>query len=80
MEELEVLSEYMLIVSRIYEKVVYCVYMGDGISDLFDSTIGIKQGYPLSTTLFGLCIDEFEQMVAKFVKEEGIVTAKTRIC
>ena len=27
---------------------------------------------PLSPTLFGLCIDELEEMVVKFVKEEGI--------
>jgi hypothetical protein len=32
----------------------------------------VKQGYPLSPTLFGLCINELEQMITKFVKDEGI--------
>ena len=38
----------------------------------FNSTIGVKKECPLSPTLFGLCIDELEEMVAKFVKEEGV--------
>ena len=60
MEELEMPSEYMLAISRIYEKVICCVHMSDKLSNLFNSTIGVKQGYPLSPTLFGLCIDELE--------------------
>ena len=32
----------------------------------------VEQGYPLSPTLFGLCIDEVDQMVAKFVNEESV--------
>ena len=46
--------------------------MSDRLSNIFNSTIGVYQGYILSLTLFGLCIDEFEEMVAKFVKEEGV--------
>ena len=46
--------------------------MDEGLSYSFTSTIGVKPGCPLSPTLFGLCIDELEQMVIKFIKEEGI--------
>ena len=46
--------------------------MGKDISIFFNSTIIVKQRCSLSTTLFALYIDELEQMVAKFVKEEGI--------
>ena len=31
-----------------------------GLSDLIQSTIGVKQGFPLSPTLFGIYIDELE--------------------
>ena len=46
--------------------------MRDRLSDFFNSTIGVKQGCLLSSTLFGLCIDKLEEMVAKFVKEECV--------
>ena len=35
-------------------------------------TIGCKQGCSLSPIVFSLCIDNLEQMVAIFVKEDGI--------
>ena len=72
MEEFEMLSEYMLEISQIYEMVICCVCMGDRLSNFFNSTIGVEQGCPLSPTLFGLCNDELEEIVAKFVKEEGV--------
>ena len=72
MEELQVPIEFMYAISRIYEKVMCRVHMQDQISDFFASTIGVKQGCPLSPTLFGLAIDELEQMVLEFMHEEGI--------
>ena len=45
---------------------------GDRLSKKFSSTIGVKEGCPFSQTQFGLCLDELEEIVAKFVKEEGI--------
>ena len=61
-----------LAISRIYEKVICYVCMSDKLSDFFNNTIGVKQGCSRSPILFGLCIDELEEMIAKFVKEEGV--------
>ena len=59
-------------ISHIYEKVICQVHMGQKISEFFTSTIGVKQGCPLSPALFGLLIDELECMVLDFMQEEGI--------
>ena len=48
MEKLQVPSDYMHAISRIYEKVICRVHMGEKISEFFTSTIGVKQGCPLS--------------------------------
>ena len=52
---------------KIYEKVTCYVCMDNVIMFFLNNTIGVKQGFPLSPTIFGLCIDELERMVAKFV-------------
>ncbi|MCO5586193.1 hypothetical protein L7F22_040132 [Adiantum nelumboides] len=72
MNKLQVPDEYMHAISCVYEKVVCQVRMGEGISKFFTSTIGVKQGCPLSPTLFGLLIDELEHMVPEFMQQEGI--------
>ena len=63
-------TECMLTIFRIYEKVIYCKYKGTEILDYFNCTIGLKKGCPISPIIFGACIDELEQMAAKFIKEE----------
>eukprot|EP00250_Pteridium_aquilinum_P005233 c15361_g1_i1 orf=69-221(+) len=42
----------------LYEQVLGRVRCPGGLSDTIASTIGVKQGCPLSPTLFGLYIDE----------------------
>ena len=44
--------------------------MGNEISKKFNSTIGVKQRYAHSPSLFDLCIDKLEQMIARFVREK----------
>ena len=64
--------KYMHVVARLYERAVCQVHMGENISETFTSDIGVKQGCPLSPTLFGLCIDRLEQMVEEYAHQEGI--------
>ena len=44
------------------------------VSEIIQSTIGVKQGCPLSPTLFGLYIDE----IAEYLKEKGGKGAQLR--
>ena len=45
--------------------------MSDRFSNVFNNAIGGKQGYLISPILFGLCIHESKQMIAKFVTKGG---------
>ena len=42
----------------------------------FYVTKGVKQGCPLSHTLFGLCIDKLEEVVNRVAKEEELDAPK----
>ena len=57
----------------IYEKVT-CrrVCIVKEILEFFPSIIGVKQGCPFPPTLFGLCIDELENMVLEYMHQEDI--------
>ena len=61
MEELEIPLQYRATVHRLYEEVKVKIRTSAGISESFRSDIGVKQGYPLSPTLFGLYIDKLEE-------------------
>ncbi|XP_059077995.1 uncharacterized protein LOC131876576 [Cryptomeria japonica] len=61
MEELGIPAHLRAVVHRLYEEVKVKIRTHDGISTSFRSDIGVKQGCPLSPTLFGLCIDKLEE-------------------
>jgi hypothetical protein len=61
MEELGVPIHLRAAVHTLYEEVKVKIRMSTGISESFRSDIGVKQGCPLSPTLFGLYIDKLEE-------------------
>ena len=67
LQSLKVPSEMMWGIYALYEQVFGRVRCPGGISDTIASTIGVKQGCPLSPTLFGLYIDE----IADFLTRDG---------
>src|ERR1700686_567889 len=61
MEELGVPKHLRVVVHRLYEEVKVKIRTSACISESFRSDIGVKQGFPLSPTLFGLYIDKLEE-------------------
>ena len=50
----------------LYESVSRKVWSSKGLSEVVASTIGVKQGCPLSHTLFGLYINEVSHYIDRF--------------
>jgi hypothetical protein len=56
-------------IMRLYESVLGRLRTVHGISDFIRSTIGVKQGCPLSPTLFGIYIDELEAFLHEHIQD-----------
>lgn len=50
-------------IRALYADVPVCVRTRQGLTPTFQSLMGVKQGCPLSPTLFGLYIDDFEAVI-----------------
>ena len=63
LEERGLSGDTLAALKSMYEKDKACVLTQEGLSDLFRCTIGVKQGCPASPLLFGLYIDQLEQLL-----------------
>ena len=54
-------------IMALFRSVVGQVHTLGGLSDQIHSAIGVKQGWPLSPTLFGMYVDE----VCDYIQREG---------
>ena len=61
LEELGVNGRMLQIIKSIYTNDSAAVRTSEGISEIFRCLLGVKQGCPLSPTLFGLYIDGLEK-------------------
>jgi hypothetical protein len=58
-------------IMRLYELVLGRLRIVHGMFDFIGSTIGVKQGCPLSPTLFGIYIDELEAFLHKHIHDNN---------
>ena len=52
------------IIYNIYEKAKSCVKVGDKISGIFNSNVGVRQGENLSPLLFAIYLSDFENFLS----------------
>ena len=57
---------------RLYEQVMCRLKTTHGFSKSFTSNMGVKQGCPLCPTLFGIYIDELEELIQEYITYGGI--------
>ncbi|MCO5558427.1 hypothetical protein L7F22_012009 [Adiantum nelumboides] len=67
--------------AHMYREVRCKIKTQEGYSQEFMSNMGVKQGCPLSPTLFGLCIDQLEEVITQCMKEEvDMYPSLQRVC
>ncbi|MCO5574127.1 hypothetical protein L7F22_027906 [Adiantum nelumboides] len=71
MESLGVPTYLRRAVAHMYREVRCKIKTQEGYSREFMSNMGVKQGCPLSPTLFGLCIDQLEEIITQCMEEEA---------
>jgi hypothetical protein len=64
LESLGVHGWFLETIKSLYGAVPMAVKSAQGLTETFESVMGVKQGCPLSPTLFGIYVDDFEQELA----------------
>jgi hypothetical protein len=67
LKDIGIFDTLLTTIMRLYELVLGRLRTVQGISDFIRSTIGVKQGCPLSPTLFGIYIDELESFLHEHI-------------
>ena len=62
LQELKVPFELRVVAIRLYENVIAKFKSNEGWSKDIKCNIGVKKGFPLSPTLFGIYIDKLEKV------------------
>lgn len=65
LEEIGLSNEMIMAVKSMYANVLSCVKTPTGFTEFFTCTRGVRQGCPLSPLLFGLYIDELENILLR---------------
>ena len=62
-----------------YEDVHECVKTPEGLTECFSSSLGVKQGCPLSPTLFGMFIDTLEDRMDTAIPASTVCIGPRRV-
>lgn len=62
-------------IQAMYADVPVCVRSAEGLSGCFQSVMGVKQGCTLSTLIFGIFLDDFEEYVQLAAGATGVPRA-----
>ena len=63
LDEMGIRGKMLIALKAYYANVKECVKTHEGLTESFESGLGVKQGCPLSPTLFGLYIDSLENFI-----------------
>ena len=63
LQELGAPNDLCMGIYRVYQRMMCRIKGHHGLSQAFESIMGVKQGCPLFPTLFGLCIDKLEEVL-----------------
>jgi hypothetical protein len=69
LEDIGISETLLTTIMHLYESVLSHLHIVHEMLDFIKSTIGVKQGCPLSPTLFGIYIDELEAFLHEHIQE-----------
>jgi hypothetical protein len=69
LRDIGIFETLLVAIMRLNESVSRHLGMTHGLSNFIQSTIGVKQGCPLSPTLFEIYIDELESFLHEHIQE-----------
>jgi hypothetical protein len=69
LRDINIFETLLATIIRLYESVLGCLRLAHDLSDFIQSTIGVKQGCPLSSSLFGIYIDELESFLHDHIQD-----------
>jgi len=75
--ELGVCGNMLRAVAGMYSSVPMCARQGGQLSPQFDSSLGVKQGDPMSPLLFGLFLDGLERYMGEHAAGTGVEVGET---
>ena len=67
LKDIDISTTLLTAIMRLYEFILGRLRTTQGLSEFIRSTIGVKQGCPLSPTLFGIYVDELEVFLHKHI-------------